>query len=97
MFVSRNPLKLVISRFPRYEVLYSNPEQEKLTGWLDTLECGHQVELPNFGLSEPSFGPESGPRRRRRCGECAVEAHAKKPAQSVRFREAGPGKRVKAI
>lgn len=92
--MAKNPLKLVVSRFPRYEVLYDNPEYEKLTGWLDTLECGHQVELHNFGLASPSFGPESGPKRRRRCGECAVEAHAKKPAQSVRFTEFGLGKKT---
>jgi hypothetical protein len=85
--MTKNPLRLVVSRSPRYEVLYRNPEQEKLVGWWDTLECGHQVELWNFGIAEPSFGPEAGTKRHR-CAECGaaiarVEAAPKKPSQSV--------------
>jgi hypothetical protein len=80
--MAKNPLRLVVSRFPRYEVLYNDPECEKLTGWMDTLACGHQVELLNFGLAEPSFGPEGGAKRHR-CGECGAAAVAslKKPVQ----------------
>ena len=96
----KNPLKLVVSRFPRYEVLYRNPKQESLVGWLDTLECGHQVELFNFGLSQPSFGPSDQGQKRHRCAECAQvkvlaaaagatvgDGSPKKPAQSVTLDE----------
>jgi hypothetical protein len=82
--MAKNPLRLIVSRFPRYEVLYDDPEHEKLTGWVDTLECGHQVDLYNFGLAGPSLGPEGG-QKRHRCAECAAlqQVAPKKPAQSV--------------
>ncbi|HKW17063.1 MAG TPA: hypothetical protein VJO35_06100 [Terriglobales bacterium] len=81
--MANNPLRLVVSRFPRYHALYGDPAQETLTGWLDTLECSHQVELFNFGLAEPSFGPEQGAKRHR-CGACAQMAAMKKPPRSVK-------------
>jgi hypothetical protein len=84
--MAKNPLRLIVSRFPRYEVLYHDPGYEKLTGWLDTLECGHQVDVCNVGLGEPSLGAEAG-HKRHRCGECAVtqQVAMKKPSQSVRL------------
>jgi hypothetical protein len=82
--MAKNPLRLIVSRSPRYDVLYRDPEQETLTGWLDTLECGHQVDVYNVGLGAPSLGAEGG-HKRHRCGECAaVQFAAKKPAQSVK-------------
>jgi hypothetical protein len=83
--MGKNPLRLIVSRFPRYDVLYRDPEQETLTGWLDTLECGHQVDLYNLGLSSPSLGAEGG-QKRHRCAECAMQ---KKPPQSVRVASLG--------
>jgi hypothetical protein len=86
--MAKNPLRLIVSRFPRYEDLYRDPEHEKLVGWLDTLECGHQVEVYNLGLAAPSLGAEQG-QKRHRCAECAVTQVAmKKPSQSVRLNSA---------
>jgi hypothetical protein len=84
--MGKNPLRLIVSRFPRYDVLYRDPEQETLTGWLDTLECGHQVDLYNLGLSSPSLGAEGG-QKRHRCAECAAlqQVAPKKPSQSVKL------------
>ncbi len=84
----KNPLRLVVSRFPRYEVLWKLPEHEVLVGWLDTLECGHQVRMSNYGLSAPEFPPEGGAKRHR-CAECAAVTVVKKPVQSVRITDLG--------
>ena len=87
----KNLLRLVVSRFPQYEVLYDDPEDEKLIGWLDSLECGHQVFLYNFSLGTSEFLPEQG-QKRHRCAECAAilsagETTKKKPARSVTLDE----------
>ena len=86
--MATNPLRLIVSRFPRYEVLYRDPEHETLTGWRDTLACGHQSEIWNLGSGvAPSVGAETGSKRHR-CGECAmVYVAAKKPPQSVKLDE----------
>lgn len=89
-----NPLRLVVARVPVYEVLYGDPAHEKLVGWIDTLECGHQMRLFNFGLAEPSLGPEQGSKRHR-CAQCAA-AQMKRPAQSVREEDVSGGIRQDA-
>lgn len=83
--VPKNPLRTICSRFPHFEPFYSDGTI-KLTWFLDTLDCGHQIIVHALDC-------QAG-QKRHRCAECAQLALAlpepeqfpspKKPVQSVR-------------
>ncbi len=82
--VPNSPLRLIVSRTPVSEEFYHSTV-EKVVGFIDTLECGHQQIVYNLAVR----GFSGTDQKRHRCPECAqsqVEAlPPKKPARSVKI------------
>jgi hypothetical protein len=71
------PLRLIVSRTPVFDDIYSNGTQ-KLMWYLDSLSCGHQTVVYPYD--------EIAGKKRHRCSECAQIASQKKAVRAERRR-----------
>lgn len=85
--VAQNPLRIITSRIPVFEDLYGDGSQ-KLTHYLEGLDCSHQVITYLIGIGEE----KSKRRRCEICGEIARASIPRKPVESAR--EDAPGKKA---
>lgn len=83
-----NPLRLIVSRVPRYEVSWFDCT-ERLAYFMDTLECGHQVIIYAEPFTDHPAFPSGN--KRHRCAQCAKALSQRKPVRSVK-----PNKKAKA-